>query len=48
MTEIGDVMVNVILLATSSSMTGLAVGQQWSGEAYPIPQTASGTLTAVR
>ena len=39
----GDAVGNVMLPATSSSMTGLAVGQWWSGEAYPwsVAQTST-------
>lgn len=31
----GEAVENIMLSVTSSSMTGLAVGQRWSGEAYP-------------
>ena len=53
MKESGDAVANVMLPATSSSMTGLEVGQRWSGEAYPLGHTnlhvlANGSLTAAR
>ncbi len=32
--ESGDAVENVMVSANSSSMTGLAVGQGWSGEEY--------------
>ena len=34
MTESGDAVENVLLPATSSSMTGLAVGLSWCGVAF--------------
>ena len=47
-------MENVLLPATSSSMTGLAVGQSWCGVAYlwggrtALHVLARGSLTAIR
>ena len=43
MKESGDAVANIMLPATSSSMTGLAVGQWWSGKAYPwrVAQTST-------
>ena len=49
----GEAVANVMLPPTSASMTGLAVDQWWSGEAYPwrgltnLHVLANGTLTAV-
>ena len=45
----GDVVVNVMLLVTSSSVTSLVVGQWWSGDGRTdLHAIANGTLTAVR
>ena len=44
-------MVKIMLPLTSSTMTGLAMGHWWSGQAYPGSHRhviANGTLTAVR
>ena len=44
MKESGDVVANVILPVTSSSMNGLAVGQWWCGEAYHWRVAQTSTL----
>ena len=54
MRQSGDAVVNVLLPATSSSMTGLAVGQSWCGVAFlwggrtALHVLARGSLTAIR
>ena len=53
-TESGDAVENVLLPATSSSMTGLAVGQSWCGVSISLGGRttlhvlARGSLTAIR
>ncbi len=46
----GEAVENITLPVTSFSMTGLVVGQWWSGEAYPRrdAQTSTGETTAIK